>query len=275
MSAHCTLPERLAVLLAKEIRDGEVGFTGLGTGRAAAVYITGIPLAAMALAQRTHAPNLTILLAGWSHNPDLSQLHGLPELEFDERLRDLPCEAQSVDYPGHYALKRGDISFGFSSGVQVDAQGNLNGVCIGDPKRPDVRLVGPILHPEHMTLFGREYIMMPHHEARNFVEQVDYVSGVGYPGGLVGRSELGLDSGGPALVITPKCVFDFDRDVGRMTVRSIHFGVSETCLRSATGFDLGDLSNAPPTPKPSEEELHLLRKVVDPRRYLLPDIDKD
>ena len=46
-------------------------------------------------------------------------------------------------------------------------------------------------------------------------------------------------------------------------------------LRAATGFDLGDLSNVPPTPEPSEEELHLLREVVDPRRHLLPDIDQD
>ncbi len=275
MTAACSLPERLAVLLAKEFSDGEVGFTGLGTGRAAAVYITGIPLAAMALAQRTHAPSLTVLLAGWSHNPDLSQLHGLPELEFDERLRDLPCEAQSIDYPGHFVLKRGDISFGFSSGVQVDSQGNLNGVCVGDPSRPDVRLVGPILHPEHMTLFGREYIMMPHHEVRNFVEKVDYVSGVGYPGGLAGRAELGLHSGGPALVITPKCIFNFDREIGRMTVRSIHASVSEAALRSATGFELGDLSEVPPTPEPTEEDLHLLRNVVDPRGHLLPDLDQE
>ena len=275
MSRPCNLPERLAVLLAKEFCDGEVGFTGLGTGRAAAVYITGIPLAAMSLAQQTHAPNLTVLLAGWSHNPDLSQLYSLPELEFDERLRDLPCEAQSVDYPGHYVLKRGDVSFGFSSGVQVDVHGNLNGVCVGDPKRPKVRLVGPILHPEHMTLFGREYIMMPHHEERNFVEQVDYVSGVGYPGGLAGRKELGLHSGGPALVITPKCVFDFDRKAGRMKVRSIHVGVSEETLRATTGFDLGDLSIVPLTPEPSDEELHLLREVVDPRGHLLPDMDED
>ena len=49
-----TIPERLAVLLAREFANGEVGFTGLATGRAAAVYITGIPLAAMALAQRRH-----------------------------------------------------------------------------------------------------------------------------------------------------------------------------------------------------------------------------
>jgi glutaconate CoA-transferase, subunit B len=275
MSAPCTLPERLAVMLSKEFRDGEVGFTGLATGRAAALYITGIPLAAMALAQQTHAPNLTVLLAGWSHNPDLSKLHALPELEFDERLRDLPCEAQSVDYPGHYVLKRGDVSFGFSSGVQVDSVGNLNGVCIGDPDRPDVRLVGPILHPEHMTLFGREYIMMPHHDARNFVEAVDYVSGVGYPGGIAGRRALGLDGGGPALVITPKCVFDFDRDAGRMRVRTIHPGVSEESLRAETGFDLGDLSDTAPTPEPSVAELRRLREAVDPRHHLLPDIDSD
>jgi len=269
------LTERLAVMLSKEFRDGEVGFTGLATGRAAAVYITGIPLAAMALAQQTHAPNLTVLLAGWSHNPDMSKLHALPELEFDERLRDLPCEAQSVDYPGHYVLKRGDVSFGFSSGVQVDSAGNLNGVCIGDPDRPDVRLVGPILHPEHMTLFGREFIMMPRHDARNFVEAVDYVSGVGYPGGLAGRRALGLESGGPALVITPKCVFDFDRDAGRMRVRTIHPGVSEENLRAETGFDLGDLSGATPTPEPDVAELRMLREAVDPRRHLLPDIDSD
>jgi len=273
MSTPCTIPERLAVALSKEFRDGEVGFTGLATGRAAAVYITGIPLAAMALAQATHAPNLTILLAGWSHNPDLSKLHGLPDLEFDERLRDLPCEAQSVDHPGHYVLKRGDVSFGFGSGVQVDAVGNLNGVCVGDPDRPDVRLVGPILHPEHMTLFRREYIMMPHHAARNFVEKVDYVSGVGYPGGLEGRKKLGLDSGGPALVITPKCVFDFDRDAGRMQVRSIHPGVAESDLRESTGFVLGTLSGVPRTSDPATEDLRLLREVVDPRRHLLPDID--
>jgi hypothetical protein len=95
---------------ARTFSDREVGFTGLATGRAAAVYITGIPLAAMALAQHTHAPNLTILLAGWSHDPDLEALHALPDLEFDERLRDLPCEAQAFDYPGQFSLKRGDGS---------------------------------------------------------------------------------------------------------------------------------------------------------------------
>ncbi len=268
-----TLHERLTIALAADIQDGEVGFTGLATGRAAAIYITGIPLAAMALAQRTHAPNLTILLAGWSHNPDLSRLHALPDLEFDERLRDLPCEAQSVDYPGHFALKRGDISFGFSSGVQIDREGNLNGVCIGDHASPAVRLVGPILHPEHMTLFRREYVMMPRHEARAFVDRVDYVSGVGWAGGQDGRNALGLDSGGPELVFTPKCIFDFDKAAGRMKVRSTHPGITPEDLQASTGFDLGPLNDTPRTPDPDPEILTILRNEVDPRRILIPELD--
>jgi glutaconate CoA-transferase subunit B len=273
-AAGCTLHELLAVHIARDIRDGEVGFTGLATGGAAALFATAIPLAAMALARRTHAPSMTILLAGWSHNPSLERLDALPDSEFDTGLRDLECEAQMIDYPGTFALRRGDVDFGFSSGVQVDVQGNLNTVCVGDYRRPKVRLVGPILVPEHMTQFGRAYVMMPHHEVRNFVEKVDYVAGVGYPGGLAGRRRLGLDRGGPELVVTPKCLFDFDKERGRMRLRSIHPGVTPDQLRAATGFDLGEMKAAVETPAPTREELQILRHEVDPRGVLLPRPDR-
>ncbi len=266
-----TLHEILATLLAHEFADEEVGFTGLLTGAAAAAFGTAIPLVSMELARRTHAPNLTILLAGCYHNPDLRELEALPDSEHSAMLRDLPSESQMIDYPGQWVLKRGDIDFGFSSAVQVDQEGNINSVCIGPHERPKVRLVGPILQPEHMALFGREYVMMPYHEKRNFVEKVDYVSGVGYPGGLAGRHALALDRGGPALIVTPKCIFDFNRDVGRMIVKSIHPGVSVEALRTATDFELGDLSGVPDTPLPTAGELRLIREEIDPRHILLPN----
>jgi glutaconate CoA-transferase subunit B len=272
MTAPATLHETLAVVLARDFADGEVGFTGLLTGAAAALFGTGIPLAAMELSKRMHAPNLTILLAGCYHNPDFSEIDRLPDSEHSAMLRDLTCEAQMVDYPGQFVLKRGDVSFGFSSAVQVDRVGNINSVLVGPHDRPKVRLVGPILQPEHMTLFRREYVMMPHHDRRNFVEKVDYVSGVGYPGGLAGRAALGLDWGGPAMVVTPKCIFDFDREAGRMKVRSIHQGVTRQELQDATGFDLGDLSSVPETETPTDEELAILRHEVDPRGVLMPEL---
>lgn len=264
-----TLNELLVCNLARDLRDGELGFTGLATGSAAALYATAIPLVAMELARRMHAPNLTVLLAGWVHNPVLSALDELPDAEFDERLRDLPCEAQLLTYPGQFSLRRGNISFGFGSGVQIDRVGNINSVCIGEHAKPKVRLVGPILLPEHFSMFGREYVMMPRHDSRTIVEKVDYIAGVGYPGGLEGRKKLGLQWGGPELVITPKCIFDFDKTAGQMRVRSIHPGVDIDDLRASTGFDLGDLSSVPRTPPPTPEELRIIRDEIDPRGVLL------
>lgn len=264
-----TLNELLVAALARDLRDGELGFTGLATGAAAALYATAIPLVGMELARRLHAPNLTILFAGWVHNPDLAKMDAIPDAEFDEQLRDLPCESQVLTYPAHYSLRRGDIRFGFASGVQIDRVGNINSVLVGDPVKPKVRLVGSLLLPEHFSMFGREYVMMPRHDARVFVEKVDYIAGVGYPGGLEGRKQLGLEQGGPELVFTPKCIFDFDKIAGRMKVKSIHPGVTQNELRAATGFDLGDLSAMPETPEPTDEELTLIREVIDPRGVLL------
>lgn len=267
-----TRAELLTVLLARSFRDWEVGFTGLATGGASALFITSIPLAAMALAKEMHAPNLTILLAGWSHNPDLHSLRELPDSEFDAVLRDLPCEAHMMNYPGTWQIRRGDIDFGFCSAVQVDRVGNVNSVCVGDYRSPKVRLVGPILQTEHMALFGREYVMMPHHSLRNFVDRVDYVSGVGYPGGTSGRKKLGLRGGGPEWVVTPRCIFDFDKQQGSIRVRSIH-SEEDRDLQAVTGFPV-NVDRVELTPPPTNDELECLRLHVDPKGVLLGKSDK-
>lgn len=261
--------ELLAVHLSKTFKDGEVGFTGLATGKVAATYITNIPLAAMGLAQLTHAPNLTVLLCGWMVNPDLTRLEKMPESEFDSALLNLPCEAQLTDYPT-WSHRRGEISFAFGSGVQIDREGNINSAFVGDIKAPKVALVGPIFLPEHMAVFGREYLMMPHHQTRSFVEHVDHISGVGYPGGREGRKKLGLTGSGPAFIYTPLCIFSFDH-AGKIFVESIHPGVSKEELIENTGFDIGDLENVPFTAEPTDHELRLLREEVDPRGILLGD----
>ncbi|MET3927437.1 CoA-transferase [Devosia sp. 2618] len=264
-----TIEELLAINLARNFANGEVGFTGLATGGPAALYATGIPLAAMQFARLTHAPDLTILLAGWSINPDLRELSAMPDAEFAATLQNLACEAQMQTYPGHYAVRRGDVDFGFGSGVQVDVQGNINSTCVGDFDSPKVRLVGSILLPEHMTCFGREYLMMPHHQLRSFVERVDYISGVGYPGGMAGRAALGLDHGGPQWIVTPKAIFAFDKQAGTARLQSIHPGVSLEDVRASTGFALGN--DSPDfTPEPSAQDLMILRQHVDPKNFLIP-----
>lgn len=258
-----SLLEYLAVVVSHGLRNDDVCFTGLTTGGPTALYGTFVPLAGMALAQRFHAPDLTILLAGWCQNPDVGSLKGVPTSEFGSELLDIACEGRSTDYPWNFSIKRGDVTVGFSTGAQVDRFGNLNSVCIGGYDHPDVRLVGPILQPEHMTLFGREIIMMPRHDRRTFVEAVDFVSGLGFPNGRAGRRALGHDNEGPSLIITPLCVYDFDAE-GVIRVASIHPGVAARDIREATGFEVGNLDAARATPAPSPEELAVLRADIDP-----------
>ena len=172
-----------------------------------------------------------------------------------------------TDWPGPWSHRVGDVSFAFGSGVQVDREGNINSTCIGDSENPKVQLVGPIFLPEHMAVFGREYIMMPHHERRNFVKKVDYISGVGYPGGMEGRRKLGLTGGGPKYIYTPKCIFSFDDD-GQFYVKSIHPGVSKEEIIENTGFDVGNLDHVPATPEPTDEELRIMREEIDPKGIL-------
>ncbi len=269
-----TRNEMLAALLSHGFRDGEVGFTGLATGKAAATYITNIPLAAMKLAQLTHAPNLTILFNGWCVNPDLSKLTAMPESEYDNTLLSLPCEAHMTSWPGPWSHHRGEIDFAFCSGAQIDREGNVNSIRIGSAAHPKVALVGPIFVPEHMAEFNREYIMVPHHERRTFVERVDCISGVGFPGGRAGRKALGLSGGGPCAIYTSKCVFTFNEE-GCIQVASIHPGVTAQELQQCTGFMLGDLSSVPQTPAPSDEELTLLREQVDPNGLLLQQDEEE
>jgi glutaconate CoA-transferase subunit B len=268
---ECTLEELLAVDIARTIKDKEVGFTGLATGKAAAMYITCIPMAAMELAKRMQAPNLTILLCGWMFNADWSKLESMPEAEFEDEMMSLSTECRMTKHPAPWAHRRGDISFAFGTGVQVDKEGNINSSYIGPIDSPKVQLVGPIFLPEHMALFGREYIMMPHHEKRNFVEKVDHISGVGFPGGREGRDKLGLLGGGPAYIYTPKCIFAFDEN-GKVYVKSIHPGITKEDVIENTGFDLGDLSKTPATPQPLEQELRILREEVDPKGILLRSV---
>jgi glutaconate CoA-transferase, subunit B len=173
-----------------------------------------------------------------------------------------------VDYPGQYSLKRGDVSFGFSSGAQIDVVGSQNSVCIGDYRNPKVRLVGPVLQPEHMTFRPRirddASPRRPHFGAEGrlcFRRRLSgRIGGLAQTGSRQRWTGTGADT---------KCIFGFEKIEGRMVVQSIHPGVTAEELRQATGFDLGNLAGVAKTLMPDAAELRLLRDVVDPKGLLL------
>src|ERR687883_996572 len=103
----------------------------LEDGRTVAVG-TGVPCAAAMLAQRTHAPRLTIVFEAGGVAP---QLPTMPISVGDSRTFHRALMATSMADIME-TCQRGLIDYTFLGGAQIDAYGNLNSTLIGGDYLP-------------------------------------------------------------------------------------------------------------------------------------------
>jgi glutaconate CoA-transferase subunit B len=237
----------------------------LEDGRTVAVG-TGVPCAAAMLAQRTHAPRLTILFEAGGVAP---QLPTMPISVGDSRTCYRAVMATSMSDVME-TCQRGMIDYTFLGGAQIDAYGNLNSTMIGtDHARPKVRFPGSGGANDLASLCWR-ILVVTNHDRRRFVEKLDFLTTPGYLTGPGAREEAGLPAGtGPYRVITDLAILGYDEQSKRMQVQFLHPGVTREQVQAATGFALGTAEPVGVTPAPRDEELAILREEVDPHRYLL------
>ncbi len=267
-SKDYSIEELMVVRLSHELRDGEVGFVGMGTGGRAFTLAVGIPLAAIGLAQMTHAPNFIVQMGSFT-NPRFDEVPASQFLTSSLALTRWRSEAYIPVWHPFELFKRGKIDVAFASAAQIDKYGNLNITVIGDYHKPKVRLTGALLQPEHLILARRGEFIVIDHERRNFVEKVDFTTSVGYLDGYDSRERAGLIGGGPLKVVTNICVMGFDERTKRMRLESTHPGVSIEDVGRSTGFELLIPEKVPETERPTRKEVELLRNVIDPRGVFL------
>lgn len=236
----------------------------LEDGRTVAVG-TGVPCAAAMLAQRTHAPNLTILFEAGGIAP---RLPTMPISVGDSRTFYQAAMATSMA-DVMQTCQRGMIDYTFLGGAQIDAFGNLNSTMIGrDYRKPKVRFPGSGGANDLASLCWR-IMVVTNHDKRRFVEKLDFLTTPGYLTGPGAREAAGLPAGtGPYRVITDLAVMGYD-EKKRMQVLSLHPGVTMEQVRANTGFAIDPIERVTTTAAPGDEELRLLRDEVDPHRYLL------
>jgi acyl CoA:acetate/3-ketoacid CoA transferase beta subunit len=142
---------------------------------------------------------------------------------------------------------------------QVDRFGNQNISCLGDHERPTRQMFGARGAPGN-TVNHRTSYWVPKHVARVFVESVDFASGVGYDR-AVGAAGRFHDI---HRVVTNLAVLDFATADHSMRIASVHPGVSVEQVQAETGFPLVT-DDVAVTREPTDEELKLLREVLDPK----------
>jgi glutaconate CoA-transferase subunit B len=226
----------MVVAMARLLRNGERAFHGVAST---------LPMTAILLAQRLHAPDLVYIniTGGVNPHPEL-----LPETTVDPHLT----------HGSHVILRladifdmsaRGDLDTAFLGGVQIDGQGNINMSVIGPYEHPKVRLPGGAGSAAILPTAKRVILWRTKHDPRTFVEHLSFVTA----GGNVDR------------VVTPLCIFV--KRQGRLQLESIHPYSSAAEVQRQTGFSV-ETEGVPFTPLPTPEELAALQ-ALDPTRVRL------
>jgi glutaconate CoA-transferase, subunit B len=249
--------ELVALMSARALENNKVVFVG-----------AGIPLVSAVLAQKLHAPNLTILFEGGVIAPDI-EMGKLPPSTNEARAAN---RALAIVSPLElfYLQQRGFVDYGFLGGAQIDKYGNINTSIIGPRDKPKVRLPGSGGANDIISCCTKT-IVATHHEKRRFVEKVDFITSPGYLTGDSSREKSGLIFGSVYKIITHLCTMGFNPVTKVMEVQSLNPGVTFDEVQANTGFELKRATekltiNNPPT----EHELRVLRTIDADGRYTSP-----
>ena len=154
---------------------------------------------------------------------------------------------------------QGRIDVFFLSGGQIDGEGNINLVSVGDYDKPKARFPGSFGSAYLYYVVPKVILFRLEHSRRTLVPKVDFISAPG------GSPDNVFRPGGPVALITNRCLFDFDRARRRFRLASVHPGHSVAEVIENTGFDFDRPAEVPTTPAPAPETLHLMRNVVAPQ----------
>lgn len=195
----------MAVAMARLLRDGETVFHGVASP---------LPMVAILLAKRTHAPDLVYLNITGSVDPTPTTL---PRSTVSPLL--LEGTATLTTLADLFDLSaRGDLDTAFLGGVQIDGQGRINMSVIGDFHRPTVRLPGGAGSALVLPTAKRTILWRTQHTPRSLVERLDFVTATGHVDRLV----------------TPLCVFKME--AGGFVLEHTFPGVTPEQIKQATGF---------------------------------------
>ena len=238
--------EMMTVAASRELGDGAVCFVGIG-----------LPSEAANLARATHAPSCVLIYESGTIDakPDV-----LPLSIGDGVLAEHDDSVVSVPKIFNYWLQAGRVDIGFLGAAQLDRFGNINTTVVGDYHSPKVRLPGAGGAPE-IAASAKEVIIMLRHKPRALVEELSFVTSVGYGKGGAARKELGYSGAGPTVVITDLGVLRPDPETRELTLTALHPGVTVEAAKEATGWSLRMAEDSGRTNPPTARELEILREL--------------
>lgn len=248
------LAELLSCVASRLLQDNQSVFVG-----------TGLPMIAAMLAQRMHAPHILIIFEAGSIGP---RVPVLPISVGDSRTFYKAVAATSM-HDVMAAAQAGYIDYGFVGAAAIDAYGNLNTTVIGDWDKPKVRLPGSGGANDLGSFCWRTLYIMRNQSQRTFVNKLDFITTPGWLDGPGARERAGLPADcGPYRVITQLGVYGFDEQTKRLTLLSLHPGITVDDVQANSEFQILIPDHVAVTEPPTGEEQRILREI-DPSGMVL------
>ena len=247
-----TPDELMVVEASRHINDGEMVLAG-----------TGMPLIAITLAQKSHAPHLCAVVETGIIDPELLPS---PVSVSDPRIQYRAVKLGSLRDALACVLQRGMIDIGMIGGAQIDQFANVNSTVIGDYAAPRVRFPGSG-GANDVASHSKRLLIITRHEKRRFPERVDYITSPGYIDGPDGRRKAGLPTPQQDIaIVTDLCVMEIDKRVGRLRVTALMPGVTLEQVLANTLFKPLVAERLAQVEPPTAEYIRILREEVDPKR---------
>jgi glutaconate CoA-transferase subunit B len=249
-----TLQELLVAAAAREIKDREVVFVGVG-----------IPCLGALVAKLTHAPNVILAVESGCIGPTPYRL--MLGIGDNACLENAICVTSL--WRAFSDQQRGYFDIGMLGGAQVDKYGNLNSTAIfgdGSYENPKTRLPGSG-GANDIAISAKRTLIMMNQQKRRFLEKVDYITSPGYLDGPGCREKNGYPGGGPAVIISNMAIFRFDEITKEAYLDSVHPGVNAEDVKKQVSWDLKVSFDLKTTPPPTKDETDIIRTLDSQKIY--------
>ncbi len=202
-----------------------------------------LPVLAMSLARKTHAPDMAFVSGAEGVDPDVERIY---LSSFDPRQN-----RGAVGYFGLHEVfdlaQQGGLDVMFLGSAQIDRYGNTNLSIIGSVDKVKVQLPGGAASAFLMPITPKVVIWSTRHTPRTFVEQVDFVTGQGY--NHRSRDQMKNEM----TIVSNLGVMNFRNADRVMQIQSFHPGHGIDEIRKSTGFEIRVAPDVHETPAPGPE----------------------
>lgn len=222
----------------------------------------GLSLLPAQLAQKTFAPDISIIYEGGSIG---SVAVGRIPWGIDDTAIQVNAECQTdVLSTLGWLAQTGRVQLTFLGAAQCDRFGNLNTTMYGaDHSRPSARVSGSG-GGHDLAVGSRNFVVIMNHREDRIVDKLDYQTSPGFcEGGAARWERWGFSGGGPLAICTDLAVLVPNPVTRELEIAEVYPFSTVDEVKARTGYDIKLSADFKYSEVPTAEEIRILREELD------------